>query len=380
MSMHSTSLAIFCALLLFALLCLSACVSVPVTESVATQLVQDSTQSTGLFLAGENVAQGFRNNSIYDIDTSSSIKLASRQLHRSNIRDFSVDTNGNVWLGYSGGMDYSDDRVQILSPDLEQIKEIRPCSNPTGSVHFADGLAFIVCSKDGFSGSVVIVDTSSFDVIDSIELSMGESPFMVTTSSANEDYIIVAGLTSGTEETSYTQLFVVDIASWEVFQKLGPLPDTDIWTILPYEDEFILLNVGSWRSSIKDANDLIFLDVRKPISLTTRALFPSPLWGVISDDILYVYHDQTWNQPNDVAERLISSIDLRSNTISSWKLPLAWSASDVAYESNRLFFAHWEGISDDQDGIYTFDFDTEKLRLFIKIPDVSRIVFPSDSQ
>lgn len=333
------------------------------------------TDISGYVLAGENEAQGFRNNQIALFEfAASSVAVNRLLLHQSAVHDFAQDAAGNIWLGYAGGMDFSDDRVQILNDRLEQVQEIHPCENPDGAIRFSAHWSFVICSENGFAGTVAVLDPSSYAVSATVTLELGDNPFLITASAINDSYLVVAGLTSGPEDTSYTALFVIDVNTHQIIDRLGPLPDTDIWTILPYRDEFLLLNVGSWHAPAGEANDLLQLVPGSSSSLTAMPFFPSPLWGVIVDDTLYAFHDQSFNQPNELAQRWVSKLDLPTNQAERWPLPDGWNAGDVDFAAGKLLLTHWEGNSDDVDGVYSFDFETTRLRLLTNMADASRLL------
>jgi hypothetical protein len=148
----------------------------------------------------------------------------------------------------------------------------------------------------------------------------------------------------------------------------------DVWDILPYRDQFILLNVASWQQTGAPAADIVLLAPNDPPVLKTRQIGAAPLWGVIHNDNLYTYHNPTWNQTNETPQRMLSRHNLVTGDTTSWPLPDGWGAEDLSMIADQLLLAVWESNQEEADGLYRFDPRTGKLQQVIAIPDAARII------
>lgn len=286
----------------------------------------------------------------------------------------SRDPLGRLWLGFSGTRDSLDDRVQVYSPEGELLQELRPCLDPSAGISFAANRAFIACSERGSSGRVAVVDLDTLAVETTIAVSVPDAPLVLVASAADDTTVVLAGLTTGAEESSYSAITLIDPRTLAVRAQLPPSKNTDVWRIIPHEGRFYLLNVGSWRQPRGQANDVLVLDPGRPPSLTPLALAPSPLWGAIEGDALYAYHNPTWNQPHSDPKRTLSRLDLRSGDVLTWALPASWDASDLKVLDGRFILAHWEGRRGAADGLYRFDPASGRLQQVLNIADAARVL------
>jgi hypothetical protein len=296
--------------------------------------------------------------------------------------ELSRDSQGRLWVGFAGTADSLDDRVQIYTPAGELAQELRPCITPRAGITFAANRAFIACAERGFYGSVAVVSLDTLELEAKIELRIpnSDAPLIQIASAANEDAVVVAGLTTGPEETSYTVLSVIDPHSLTLERQIPLGEHTDIWQIIPYEGRFYLLNAASWRQVGDPASDILILDLVSEPLLQPVAIAASPVWGTIAGGALYAYHDPTWNQPNSDPHRTLSRLDLRSGEAKTWDLPDEWRASDLAVLDGAVLLAHGAGDGGPSGGIYRFDPADGTLDMLLEVADASRMVVADEQQ
>jgi len=140
---------------------------------------------------------------------------------------------------------------------------------------------------------------------------------------------------------------------------------------------FYLLNVGSWQQPREQANDVLVMEPGNPPKITPLALAPSPLWGAITGDVLYVYHNPTWNQANSDPKRQISRLDLTSKKVQIWQLPEGWDASDLAVIDGKVILVRWLGSGGAEDGLYEFDPASGQVKKqLLNVADASGVIEP----
>jgi hypothetical protein len=317
-----------------------------------------------------------RHNTLTLIESSSWKVQRSVPLPPSWAQQISRDPQGRLWLGFSGTQNALDNRVQVYSPQGELLRDLQACADPGGGISFAAGRAFITCSERGFSGKVAVVNLDTLALETTLALSVPNAPLLLIASAADDSAVVVAGLTTGVEESSYSVIILIDPHTLAVRAQFPPRKNTDIWRIIPHQGRFYLLNVGSWRQPRDQANDVLVLDPSGPPSLSPLALAASPLWGAIEGDALYTYHNPTWNQPHSDPQRLLSRMDLRSGQVQTWMLPANWDASDLTVLDGQILLAHWEGRRGAADGLYRFDLASGQLQQLLKIADAARVLEP----
>jgi hypothetical protein len=329
------------------------------------------------------VGAGFARNALVIFDAKTMMVHRKIALPRSWAKNFSRDPHGNVWIGFSGSMQSSDNRVLIYSALGELVKTLRPCRDPEAGISFAAGRAFIACAEDGFSGKVVVVNLDTLDTVKTLVLSVSDNNLLLIASAASEETVVVAGLTSGPkenkeneEDAAHSVITLIDPHTLTVQAQIRLGKNTDIWRILPHAGRFYLLNVGSWRQPREQANDVLVLTPSTPPTVTPLALAPSPVWGVIEGNALYAYHNPTWNQTNNDPHRQISRLDLASGQIQTWELPDEWDASDLAIINGEIILVKWEGSGGAKDGLYRFDPNSGQMSLVLNVADASRVLPP----
>jgi hypothetical protein len=108
-------------------------------------------------------------------------------------------------------------------------------------------------------------------------------------------------------------------------------------------------------------------------------LAPSPLWGVIEEDVLYSYHNPTWNQTNGDPQRQLSRLNLLNGQVKTWTLPNEWDASDLTVTNGKIILAKWDGHGGEEDGLYQFEPEKGQLtKQLLKVADASRLLVSDD--
>jgi hypothetical protein len=288
----------------------------------------------------------------------------------------SRDPQGRLWVGLDGTVASLDNRVQVLAADGTPLEELRPCTSPRAGISFAAGRAFVACAERGFFGSVAVVDLTTLETVATIELRAAapDAPLMLIASAADERAVVVAGLTSGPEESSYTLLSVIDPQTLTLSEQIALGESTDIWRIIPHQGDFLLLNAASWRQPRAEADDVLALDLGGEPRLRPLRSAPSPVWGAVVDGALYAYHNPMWNQPNSDQRRSISRLDLRSGAVQTWELPDGWLATDLIALDGELLLAHAAGRDRYADGVYSFTLADGTLHQMLEVPYAALLV------
>lgn len=323
-------------------------------------------QRPSYVLSGFNVGAGFPHNALTVFDAATWQMHRQISIPRSWAKNFSRDPQGRLWIGFSGNIQKSDNRLQVYSPQGDLLKTLQPCVDPEAGISFAAGRAFVVCAEKGFSGKVVVLNLETLAIEKTIALSLLDKPLLLISSAASEEAVVVVG--SGV-------ITLIDPRSLTVQAQLQPGENTDIWRIIPHKGRFYLLNVGSWQQPREQANDVLVLEPGNPPKITPLALAPSPLWGAITGDVLYVYHNPTWNQANSDSKRQISRLDLTSKKVQTWQLPDGWDASDLAVIDGKVILVRWLGSGGVEDGLYEFDPASGQVKKqLLNVADASRVI------
>src|SRR5262249_59183510 len=82
---------------------------------------------------------------------------------------------------------------------------------------------------------------------------------------------------------------------------------------------------------------------------------PSPLWAAVADDVLYLYHDRSWNSLSASTARALSSYDLTRHTVREWGLPDGFDARAIAVLGDRIVLASPDPGPGRAAGVYAFD-------------------------
>lgn len=289
------------------------------------------------------------------VDTASWSLWRSVELPLAGVESIARDPQGRLWVGLWRNAEDLDNRVQIYSPEGELLHELRPCLAPSAGISFAAGRAFVACAERGFGGSVAAIDLASLEPVGSVPLSRGDEMLLLMTSAVAGDTLVVAAAVSDGAGNSRSVLSLIDVHDLRVRAELDAGPNTDLVQALPHGSRVYLLNAGSWRQPREQANDLLVLDLAGEPALSTLALAPSPAWGALDGDALYVFHDPTWNQLNDDPARQLSRLDLQTGALETWPMPAGWQIGGLAALDGGLLLSHWDSQDPALDGLYRFD-------------------------
>lgn len=333
----------------------------------------------GYILAGNNVSEGFNYNALMVFDLQNpkgqSFKV---DILKSWAYNFNMAPDGSIWIGYSGeDIQGNDNRIQIYSPKNNSIKTIETCMNPRAGIMFANNKAFIGCATDGFSGLVQVIDLTSQKVVKEIELKLDGKTVLLVNSGANSSKVIFSATTNGTDlNKGYSLLSIIDTNTLESqIQELGP--DTDVWAIIPYNNKFIVLNSGSFYSTDTPRHDVLIFDPEHPADIKYLQLaVSSPLRGAIDKDILFAYHNPSWNSFNGESQRSITETNLLSGESVSFPLPDKFDADSLAIWNGVPCLTHSNYYeSKDKHGIYCLTTDG-KLEFKVAMPYASGFIIP----
>ena len=325
-------------------------------------------KSPSYVLSGYNVGAGFPHNGLTVFDAATWQIHRQISIPRSRAKNFSRDPQGHLWIGFSGNIQKNDNRLQVYSPQGDLLKTLQPCVNPEAGISFAAGRAFVVCAENGFFGKVVVLNLETLAIEKTIALSLLDEPLLLISSAASEEAVVIVG--SGV-------ITLIDPRSLTVQAQLQLGKNIDIWNIIPHKGRFYLLNVGSWQQPREQANDVLVLEPGNPPKITPLALAPSPLWGAITGDVLYTYHNPKWNQTNSDPKRQISRLDLISKKVQTWQLPDEWDASDLAVIDGKVILVRWLGWGGAEDGLYEFDPASGQVKKqLLNVPDASGVIEP----
>lgn len=339
----------------------------------------------GIYVLSNDTSNMFRNNALRLVSIEEEPQIvAETSLLRSWAKNFSRDPQGKIWIGYSGSISHSDNRVQVYSPEGELIDTLEDvCRYPEAGINFAANRAFIACAESGFSGAVVVVGLDKLEIEKVIEL-FAESSYLIKSSSFNGETLIISGSTRPPEgsvddddplnhDPYYAFITLLDPETLEIQAQVGPLKDVDIWDILPYGDKFYLLNVNSWKI-VNDTRNILVLDPQAAfdadgeLALEEITVAPSPLWGTIDGDYLYSYHNPTYNQLNSDPARALSRLNLATGEREVWPLPDLWNAGDVEIVDGRIILSRWKHDDPTQHGLFEFDPESGELTKILDVP------------
>jgi hypothetical protein len=341
----------------------SSCQSRPVETAIP--------ESAGYLISGLNENLNFAKNGIAIFSTSEFSELKKMSLPNSRIEVAEISPDGKLWLGLSGGTTWDDDRVVVLDATGNQIAEINVCLYPTTGIWFYKDKAYVVCRDTGFISTVAEVDFSTFIVERRLEIGINvDQSFMAVSSGLSGSYLAVNGLTTGSQESlSYSVLSIVNLDTFTISGMIELGAGTNIWSILPYNGKLYLLNVqGKDDPKRKDIFVVNPKDNTVVESITLRT--PSPLWGVISNNVLYSFHNGGWNSIFTTPERFLCSTDLITYQQDCLALSDGFEAFDIEVVGENPCVTHW---GDDQpSGLYCLE--NGELELKLGYEDASLII------
>lgn len=294
--------------------------------------------------------------------------------------DFSRDPQGRIWIGY-GAQPGGDTRVQIFAPDGSLLKTMSLCADPFLPIHFAAGRAFVPCHQSGFEAAVVIIDLTSLEVIQQVDIRIPDDDFLLAGTGGDDDYFVFTG--SGHISN---RVILLDTRTLVTLEPL-PIPDSYPMTIVAYRERFLLLNSVAELLLSKDLvealpagrPDLLIVDTNPtPTFSIYQMVAPGALWGIIKGDTLYTYHDAQRLGLNPNPFRAVSRLNLVTDEAELWRLPDGWDARDLAVYNGEILLAHSIAPEPETAGIYRFDPATGELTLLVNIPGAQRLLLPAE--
>ncbi len=293
--------------------------------------------------------------------------------------DFSRDPEGRIWIGY-GAQPGPERRVQVFTADGSLIKTMDLCFAPILPIHFAAGRAFVPCLQNGFEAAVVVIDLTTLEVIQQVDIRFPDNDFMLISTGGNENYFMLIG-------NRHDAKWVIPLDT-HTLMTLDPLsmPDSNPEAILTYKDRFILLNsiaesllVNKMMEPLPAGRpDLLIIDTEPTPRLTVYEMeIPGALYGVIDGDSLVSYHNAERYGFSAAPARAVSRLNLVTDEMEFWSLPDGWNARDIAIMDDDILLAHSIFIEPESAGLYRFDADTGELTMLVNIPGANRIIVPT---
>ncbi len=326
--------------------------------------------SAGYLISGLDENQNFASNGMLIFDTRTFSKIQVIPLPHSSIEVARIAPDGNLWIGLSGGTNWDDDQVLVLNASGKKVVEFHACLDPAVGIWFYHANAFIVCRDTGFISSIVKVNTANYHVDKKIQLGIGNGqPFLAVSSGLSGSYLAVNGTTSGPQASlSYSVLIIVNLDTFNAAPEIEFGAATNIWSILPFHDNFYLLNAQGDKNEKRE--DVLIVDPQKNTLVESLTMdSPSPLWGVISSKVLYSFHDSEWNSIFTSPARSLCRTDLVTRVQNCIPLEDNFDAYDLALINGEPCLTHW---GDEQSsGLYCME--DNKMELKIQYKDASLV-------
>jgi hypothetical protein len=171
---------------------------------------------------------------------------------------------------------------------------------------------------------------------------------------------------------NYCIITIIDPDSLSVISQTKPLEGVDVWCILPYKGEFLMLNSAAQDKRKRKSADVLWLGADNKIKEISYA--PSPLLGAIQGDTLYAYHNGAFNSVSGSPSRMLSAYNLKTKEHSSWTLPDRWDCSGIATDGMRILLLNSEAPDKNARGVYSFDIKEKRFSLLMGIPGARRML------
>lgn len=339
--------------------------------AVASNLSRDK---ASLWVVMHKDGRKGHSNAIAGIDADSGKVISNTPLPAGNPASFARDDLGRSWIGYSYDKRRMDNRVNVIFPGGAQKTIITPCMNPERGFVFTAGKAGVVCSNRGLNGSLALFDRKSLSLLNVVSLDAPGGMYLITASAASSGIVVVAGMAKGPDPGKrYCVITLIDASRMSRVWQSAPLESVDVWKILPYGKGFILLNAASAESGGK-SGDMLLLgadhSIRKISSLS------APVWGVLFKDIVYAYHNASWNSQSSPSERFLSAYNMKDGTLKKWRLPDRWEATDLAFADGRFYLTKGMEPEKSRQGAYAFNPKDSSLKLIAQLPGACLLITP----
>lgn len=328
-------------------------------------------ENTGYLISGRYEAGNFAGNGMLVFDPTDFSEIKELPLPKSRVATANMAPDGNLWFGLSGGSSWKDDRVVVLDPAGNQLAEIHACPYPTSGIWFFNHRAIIVCQDTGFFGTIAEINMSNYSVERRLQIKISdEMPFIAVSSGVSGSSLGVVGLTNGPQESlAYCVLSIINLDTFSVSGMVDLGAGSNVWSVLPYEGKFLLLNAQGKDDPEK--RDMIWVTpndqkIEKAVTLQT----PSPVWGVIEDDFLYSFHNSGWNSTLVSTDRFLCSTNLDTYQQACSPLPDGFDTYGIRIIAGYPCLIYWGG--DRSTGLYCLE--SGKLELKIKYEFASLVV------
>jgi hypothetical protein len=144
---------------------------------------------------------------------------------------------------------------------------------------------------------------------------------------------------------------------------------TNIWSVLPYAGNFYLLNAQG-KDDPERADLIVVSPTGQKVLDSIPFPTPSPLWGVISGQTLYSFHNAAWNSTSMSPERFLCKTDLITYKQACLALPDDFAAFSIEMVGGNPCIAQW---GNDQPGGLSC-LENGKLNLKLAYENASLIV------
>ena len=305
-------------------------------------------------------------------DAGSGKNRSTVRLKQAGASTLAMGDDGRFWVGGKSFSGLPLTSISVVSNDLKNHTRVQVEHNPGVGLAFARGKMWVASSENGFGGSVTEVDPDSLTTR-TVQVPAPEGQtYILTALAASEDKIVVAGMTTGPDpQKRYTLITVIDPVTMAVSWRSAMLKNADVWQIIPRGKQFVLLNVASGEDKNQSAADIYLLE--QDNVLTPLAVNPSPLWGAIKGDVLYTYHNASWNSLHEVPGRFLSIHDLSGKKTKRVDMPVGMNADDLIVTDKEILLSVKSSTTQHPAGIYAWDLDGGGMRLFAALPDAGKL-------
>jgi len=199
-------------------------------------------------------------------------------LPRPRGRALALDPQGRPWVTHSGGPERDDDRVRVLAGSGAPSTTMRTCRRPDAGIAFAAGRAFVACAENGLGGSVDVFDVNTLAHVATISVAPpAGGAYYLTAVAASGARVVLAGMAKGPDpKRRYAAIATLDAEQPAVTWQSEPIADLDVWSIVPYGEDFLLANVASGASGETEHRaDVLRLRPTNQLERITVAPFPA---------------------------------------------------------------------------------------------------------
>ena len=286
--------------------------------------------------------------------------LSRTALRQAGASAMALGDDGRLWVGGRSVSGLPLTSITVLDAALGTQNRVTTPANPGAGMAFAGGKLYVAASQNGFGGAVAEIDPATL-ATRTLEIpAPTDKSYILTALAAAGDKVVVAGMTNGPDPAKrYAAITVLDARTLTIAWRSEVLPHADIWQILPYQGGFVLLNAASAEDQRSPAQDgwVLTADNR----LTPLAMGAAPVWGAIQGDVLYSYHNRTWNALASSNARAVSTYNLSTGQRRSAALPDGMDVRDVLLADDRLLLSVRSTGDERPSGVYALKLDEARL-------------------